>query len=177
MAPTKRDARVFFCVSLGLSLSLLAAPAVTCELLVAEHRSARPLHQLAIKPQQPEFSIIFEHSVLGTTVIDTYQVRVINGTHQTWLIRERFQGQGYGLPSSPGPFEQLKKVGDDWVLSTNRLIDPLVIRPLRIAAMRLQIGEKIWLLADLLNNPNNTNAALALSAQGCGKKEPSYAVQ
>ncbi len=139
-----------------------------CELLVAEHRSEQPLHSFALDPLQPEFAIAFEHSVLGTPVVDTYRVRVDHGEHRIWLVQERFQGQGYGLPYTAGPQETLQKLGEDWLLTLNRVVDPLVIRPLPVAAMRLKVGENTWLLADLAGN---TSTALVLTARGCGMKE------
>ncbi len=139
-----------------------------CELLVAEHRSEKPLHSFSLDMQRPQFAIAFEHSVLGTTVVDTYEVRVQQGQPQLWLVQERFRGQGYGLPDAAGPQEQLQRLGDDWLLSLNRLVDPLVIRPLPVTAMRLTVGSQTWLLADLAHN--NTTA-LRFSARGCSKKE------
>jgi len=85
--------------STGTSPATRSTHAV-CELRLTEHRSGRELKRLPLDRQAPEIRIAFEHSVLGTTVIDRYRF-----TPAPVLVEEEFEGEGYGLPAAPGPGE------------------------------------------------------------------------
>ena len=100
--------------------------------------------------------IAFEHSVLGTTVVDRYRF-----SPQARLVEERFDGQGYGLPHMAGPGETLQRDGDAWVLQLDRPVHPLVVRPLPAQRMRLLLDGRSWLLADI------ATTAIHFSTQGC----------
>lgn len=82
--------------------------------------------------QRPvQFSVEFIHSVLGTRVMDLYEMRSDGSKWQAHLIEERFSGQGYGLPyAATSPGERYERVGDEWRLTLDRVIDPLVQLPL-----------------------------------------------
>lgn len=141
------------------SLVCLSAPA--CELVLSEHRSGVELLALPLDAADPQARIAFEHSVLGTTVIDRYRF-----TPTAWLVEERFDGQGYGLPHAAGPGETLLRDGSGWLLRTQRSVDPLVVRPLPQQRMRLQLGARQWLLATL------SAQAIELTVRGCPASAP-----
>jgi hypothetical protein len=128
-------------VCLAACGSALAAGA-GCELVLREHRSGAELQRLPLDAQVQELAIAFEHSVLGTTVVDRY--RFMPTAH---LIEERYAGEGYGLPYAAGPGESLQRDGDGWVLRLNRPVHPLVVRTLPQQHMRLRLAGQEWLLA------------------------------
>jgi hypothetical protein len=127
-----------------------------CELVLSEHRSGTELRRLPLVAAAPELRIAFEHSVLGTTVIDRYRFGP-----QAHLVEERFDGQGYGLPHAAGPGETLQRDGDGWRLRLDRTVHPLVVRPLPQQRMRLLLGDREWLLAEF------SGQAIELNARGC----------
>ena len=145
-------------VVLATCLWALAPGAVACELVLREHRSGAELKRLPLDATVPELRIAFEHSVLGTTVIDHYRF-----TPQAHLVEERFDGQGYGLPHAAGPGETLQRdaTGAGWRLRLDRVVDPLVVRPLPQQRMRLLLGEREWLLGAF------SAQAIELQARGC----------
>jgi hypothetical protein len=123
----------------------LAAPhAAACDLVLTEHRSGRELKRIAMPAARPSAAIAFEHSVLGTTVTDTYAFR----PHAV-LVEERFAGTGYGLPYGAAPGERLVRDGEGWRLELQRPVDPLVVRPLPSQNMRLLLSSGPMRLADL----------------------------
>ena len=144
-------------LGLSASLSMAAAQASACELVLSAHRSGAVLQRLPLDATAPELSIAFEHSVLGTTVIDRYRF-----TPQARLIEERFDGQGYGLPYAAGPGEQLERAGDGWRLRLDRPVQPLVVRPLPAQRMRLLLSDGAMLLSKL------SDQAIEIQARGCG---------
>jgi hypothetical protein len=123
----------------------LAPPAIGCELVLYSHRDAQELLRIAVPRHTPQFEIQFVHSVLGTSVVDRYALR----STAIHLIEERFEGDGYGLPHIAGPGERLVRDGAQQRLHLDRRVEPLVVRPLRAQQMRLHIGQRQWLLADL----------------------------
>jgi hypothetical protein len=127
-----------------------------CELLLRDARSGRELQRLPLDPQTPEIRIAFEHSVLGTTVIDRYRF-----TPAPVLIEEEFEGEGYGLPAAPGPGERLERIGSRMRLTLTRPVEPLVVRALREPRMRLLRPQGDVLLAEL------GAPSVALQATGC----------
>lgn len=139
----------------------LAGPASVgaCELQLAEHRSGRVLLRLALPA--PTFEIAFEHSVLGTTIVDRYEVRGTGTPARLHLVEERFSGEGYGLPYGAAPGERLERDSEGWRLHLDRAVDPLVVRPLRPQRTRLRVAGREWLLADL------THQAIELQAGAC----------
>ena len=137
-------------------LLVVATSAAACELVLSEHRSGAELMRLPLDAAQPEWRIAFEHSVLGTTVIDRYRF-----AHEAHLVEERFDGQGYGLPHIAGPGEQLTRDGAGWRLQLDRVVDPLVVRPLPQQRMRLLLGKGEWLLASF------SALAIEFQARGC----------
>ena len=150
-------------VALGLlacgavaSPALASPPGGVCELRLSEHRSGRELARLPLDPSSPEIRIAFEHSVLGTTVIDRYLF-----TPRPVLVEEEFEGEGYGLPAAPGPGERLERVGNRQRLSLQRPVDPLVVRASVATRMRLLRPEGDLLLAHL------GALSVALEAAGC----------
>jgi hypothetical protein len=143
-------------VALAACLLSAAATAAACELVLSEHRSGAELTRLPLDPVTQELRIAFEHSVLGSTVIDRYRF-----TPQARLVEERFDGQGYGLPHAAGPGETLVRDEAGWRLLLDRLVDPLVVRPLPLQRMRLLLGEREWLLGAL------SDRAIELNARGC----------
>jgi hypothetical protein len=131
-------------------------PAAACALRLSEHRSGRELARLPLDPQSPEIRIAFEHSVLGTTVIDRYRF-----TPVPVLVEEEFEGEGYGLPAAPGPGERLERVGQRQRLTLARPVDPLVVRALAAPRMRLLLTQGELLLSRL------GVPAVAIEALGC----------
>lgn len=159
-----RGAAVRSSAMLGL-MAVLAAPAAgvgACELRLLEHRSGQLLMRLPLDPTSATLQVAFEHSVLGTTVIDTYRF-----TPAAVLIEESFEGEGYGLPHAAGPGERLSRQGVRQRLQLNRRIDPLIIRPLPEQRMRLVMPTH-----DLLLSSVSASAALELRAQDCPERQP-----
>ena len=132
-----------------------------CELRLTDHRSGRELRRLPLDPLVPEIRIAFEHSVLGTTVIDRYRF-----TPTPLLVEEEFEGEGYGLPATAGPGERLERVGTRQRLTLARPVDPLVVRALAGPRMRLLLPQGELLLASL------GAPAVALEAVGCADPQP-----
>ena len=143
-------------VALAACLLAAATAAAACELVLREHRSGAELTRLPLDAAAPQVRIAFEHSVLGTTVIDRYRF-----APQAHLVEERFDGQGYGLAHAAGPGETLIRDEAGWRLILDRLVDPLVVRPLPSQRMRLLLGEREWLLGAL------SDQAIELNARGC----------
>lgn len=151
MTPARRAA--------GCAAALLAcavAHSAACELVLSEHRSGRELTRLPMDPLAPGATIAFEHSVLGTTVSDTYAFR----PHAV-LVEERFDGAGYGLPHAAAQGERLLREGDGWRLLLEREVRPLVVRPLPAQNMRLVSMAGPVRLADL------SAGAIELRARNC----------
>lgn len=138
------------------SAVVMASGASACELVLSEHRSGIELRRLALDPAAPELRIAFEHSVLGTTVTDRYRF-----APQAHLVEERFDGEGYGLPHAAGPGEHLQRDGQGWRLRLDRVVHPLVVRPLPQQRMRLLLGDREWLLGAF------STQAIELKVQGC----------
>ena len=151
-----RAVRVGVVMSLTAVLLMSALPAAACELVLRAHRSGVVLQRLPLDAAAPELSIAFEHSVLGTTVTDRYRF-----TPQARLIEERFEGQGYGLPYAAGAGEQLIRQGDGWRLQLDRLVQPLVVRPLPAQRMRLLLADGELLLSKL------SDLAIEIQGPGC----------
>jgi hypothetical protein len=128
--------------------------------VLSEHRSGRELKRLPLAAAEPGVRVAFEHSVLGTTVVDVYRFRP-----RAVLVEERFEGAGYGLPQSEGPGETLQRDGNGWRLRLERPVHPLVVRPLPAQRMRLLRPEGELLLATL-----GADGAVELQAHGCGTK-------
>jgi hypothetical protein len=132
----------------ALALTACAAAASpganACELLLRDARSGRELQRLPLDPRGPEIRIAFEHSVLGTTVIDRYRF-----TPRPVLVEEEFEGEGYGLPASPGPGERLERVGARQKLTLERPVDPLVVRALTGPRIRLLHAQGELILSSL----------------------------
>jgi hypothetical protein len=145
---------------------LVSAPASTmaheCELVLAEHRSGRELVRLPFEGASPAARIAFTHSVLGTPVVDRYVWRHDAGQWRAHLVEERFEGDGYGLPNAAGPGETLTRDGNGWRLRLDRVVDPLVVRPLPEQQMRVVIGERPALLLGSLSR-----ASVSFHVEGC----------
>ena len=92
-----------------------AAPGVgsACALVLTEHRSGLALTRLPLNPAQPAADVAFTHSVLGTPVLDRYVWRHSAQGWRAHLVEERFEGEGYGLPSAAGPGERLLRQHDE----------------------------------------------------------------
>jgi len=142
---------------------LLAAAGATlaCEAVLREHRSGAELLRLPLEAAAPELRIAFEHSVLGTTVVDRYRF-----TPTPRLVEERFRGEGYGLPHAAGPGERLERDGEGWRLVLDRAVDPLVVRPLPQQRMRIVLADRELVLASL------GARAVEIAAFGCAAKDP-----
>ena len=136
-----------------------------CHLELREHRSGTLLKRLPLDTAKPEVQIAFDHSVLGTPVVDRYRF-----VPQARLIEERFEGEGYGLPHTAGPGETLQRDGAGWRLQLNREVHPLVVRPLPQLRMRLLLTGVEWPLAAF------SSQAILISAQGCVSSSASATV-
>ena len=151
----------------ALALALLVPLAGSaCELVLSEHRSQRELSRLPLSADDPSADVAFTHSVLGTPVLDRYGWRADAGRWRAHLLEEQFDGEGYGLPSAPEPGERLDRVQTDGRsfsrLRLDRVVDPLVVRPLPAQHMRVQVpGQPPLLLGRL------SDQAIELRAMGC----------
>lgn len=116
--------------------------AQACELVLTEHRSGILLTRLPLNSTLPSADISFTHSVLGTPVLDRY---VWQSSPQGWrahLIEERFEGEGYGLPTDAAEGERLERYGAGSRLLLNRVVDPLVVLPLPAQSMRIVLPDQ-----------------------------------
>jgi hypothetical protein len=145
-------------------LAAAAAPAApaACELVLAEHRSGRELARLPLDAARPTAQVRFTHSVLGTPVSDRYVWRAERGEWRAHLVEERFEGVGYGLPHAAGPGETLTRDGAAWTLRLDRVVHPLVVRPLPSQQMRVQVGDGPALLLGRVSK-----LSIELRVQGC----------
>lgn len=137
-----------------------------CELRLLEHRSGRELLRLPLDPALPSAEIAFTHSVLGTPVADRYVWRRDEPGRGPWrahLVEERYVGEGYGLPHAAAPGERLQRDGDGWRLSLDRVVDPLVVRPLPAQGMRVTVPGRAPVLLGTLSTQ-----AIEMRARGCG---------
>lgn len=158
--------------ALALALALvLCGPLATqaCELVLSEHRSQRELLRLPLNAAEPRADVAFTHSVLGTPVRDRYVWRAGPAGWRAHLVEEQFDGEGYGLPSAAGPGERLERVQADGRsfsrLTLDRLVEPLVVRPLPAQQMRVQVaGQAPVLLGQL------SDQAIELRAAGCPRQ-------
>lgn len=130
-------------VAWALVACTFAAPlsAQACELVLTEHRSARLLTRLSVNPARPAAAVAFTHSVLGTPVRDHYVWRHDQQGWRAHLVEERFEGEGYGLPSAAGPGERMLRDGQGWRLLLDRVVEPLVVLPLPAQSMRLVLAD------------------------------------
>lgn len=138
---------------LTFSLSTLTPSfaAQACELVLTEHRSGLFLKRLPLNPARPAADIAFTHSVLGTPVLDRYVWRPAPQGWRAHLVEERFEGEGYGLPSNAAPGEQLVRDGTGWRLRLDRVVDPLVVLPLPAQSMRLVLADRSEVLLGQLS--------------------------
>jgi hypothetical protein len=142
--------------------ALLVGPASACELVLLEHRSGRGLATLPLDPAAPSAEIAFTHSVLGTPVVDRYEWRADDGRWRAHLIEERFEGEGYGLPAAAAEGESMVRDGRGWRLRLDRVVHPLVVRPLPALQMRVVVeGRPVLMLGGL------APGAIELRADGC----------
>jgi hypothetical protein len=146
---------------------LLSTPATSfaaqaCELVLTEHRSGLFLKRLPLNPARPAADIAFTHSVLGTPVLDRYIWRPGPQGWRAHLVEERFEGEGYGLPSDAAPGEQLVRDGAGWRLRLDRVVDPLVVLPLPTLAMRLVLADQSEVLLGQLSLKS-----IAVRAENC----------
>lgn len=169
----RRLAAASRCALLSQLLLAAAAPfASACELVLLEHRSGRELQRVPLDPAEPAVRVAFEHSVLGTPVVDRYAFKP-----RAVLVEEHFEGAGYGLPHAAGPGERLvrdddnKNAGDGWRLELQRAVHPLVVRPLPAQRMRLLLPDGPLLLASL------STQAIELQALGCAASTTSAATR
>ncbi len=150
------------CAALCAGASTLTTRA--CELVLTDHRSGAPLQRLPLP--SAELSIVFEHSVLGTTVTDRYRFETGATGSRAVLVEEQFEGQGYGLPHTASAGETLTREGNAWRLQLRRPVHPLVVRPLPAQRMRLVLQGREWLLASFSHH------AIELRAEGCAPSKP-----
>jgi len=139
-----------------------SAAAGSCELVLAEHRSGRELLRLPFGADVPVAQVVFTHSVLGTPVTDRYEWRNDSGRWRAHLTEERFEGDGYGLPNAAAPGETLTRDGNGWRLRLDRVVDPLVVRPLPAQHMRVQVGDRPAVLLGALSQ-----AAVVMHVEHC----------
>jgi len=125
-------------------MSGLSVPSVSqaCELVLTEHRSGVLLSRLPLNSTLPTADIAFTHSVLGTPVLDRYVWRSDPQGWRAHLIEERFEGEGYGLPSQAAAGEKLERHGSGWRLLLNRVVNPLVVLPLPAQSMRIVLPDQ-----------------------------------
>jgi hypothetical protein len=140
-------------------IALCTGSAFACELVLVEHRAAREVLRLTFAPSS-RFTVAFEHSVLGSTVTDTYR---LNADGRALLVEEHFRGEGYGLPHAAAPGERLQADGQGGQrLLLERLVHPLVLRAPPAQRLRLAVGDGAPLLLATL-----TPAAVEVQARGC----------
>ncbi len=161
VAPAPAARLALRCISASALTVFSLASAQACELLMRDHRSGIELARWAMNAAQPQIEVAFEHSVLGTTVTDTYRF-----TPQPVLVQEAFEGTGYGLPVAPAAGETLRHDGARSVLTLRRVVDPLVVRNLPAQRMRLLMGERELLLASL------PSSSIELLAHHCPPAPP-----
>lgn len=113
-----------------------------CELVLTEHRSGVFLMRLPLNSTLPAVDIAFTHSVLGTPVLDRYVWRSEPQGWRAHLIEERFEGEGYGLPTQAAAGELLEQYGTGSRLLLNRVVDPLVVLPLPAQSMRIVLPDQ-----------------------------------
>jgi len=113
-----------------------------CELVLTEHRSGVLLSRLPLNSTSPTADIAFTHSVLGTPVLDRYVWRADPEGWRAHLIEERFEGEGYGLPTQAAAGERLERYGAGSRLLLNRVVDPLVVLPLPAQSMRIVLPDQ-----------------------------------
>ena len=140
----------------GIGAAAGATSAKVCELRLSDARSGQELQRLRLDPRKPEIRIAFEHSVLGTTVIDRYRF-----TPSPLLVEEEFEGEGYGLPAMPGPGERLERLGTRQRLTLSRPVDPLVVRALTGPRTRVLVDGGELVLSGL------GAPSVAFKALGC----------
>lgn len=128
--------------TVACALLVVGTSAIGCELVLTEHRSARPLVRLALDPALPAARIAFTHSVLGTPVVDHYEWHHDDGRWRAHLVQEHFEGEGYGLPYAAGPGETMTREGRGWRLHMDRPVHPLVVLPLPSQSMRVLIADR-----------------------------------
>lgn len=144
----------------------IGAPAAACTLLLSEHRTGQALARLPLDAAAPALTVAFTHSVLGTPVEDRYVFRHHEGGWHAVLVQERWQGEGYGLPIAAGPGETLVRDpgfgADGWRLTLQRVVHPLVVRPLPAQRMRVAVDGQSPLLLGTLQA-----SAVHLQAEHC----------
>ncbi len=113
-----------------------------CELVLTEHRSGVFLIRLPLNSTLPAADLAFTHSVLGTPVLDRYVWRFDPQGWRAHLIEERFEGEGYGLPTHAAEGERLERYGSGSRLLLNRVVDPLVVLPLPAQSMRIVLPDR-----------------------------------
>ena len=116
--------------------------AQACELVLTEHRSGIFLIRLPLNSTLPAADIAFTHSVLGTPVLDRYVWRSDPKGWRAHLIEERFEGEGYGLPTQAASGERLERYGSGSRLLLNRVVDPLVVLPIPAQSMRIVLPDQ-----------------------------------
>ena len=134
--------RVLWALALLMPWWSVPFGAQACELVLTEHRSGILLTRLPLNSNLPSADIAFTHSVLGTPVLDRY---VWKSSPQGWrahLIEERFEGEGYGLPTQEAAGERLERYGAGSRLLLNRVVDPLVVLPLPAQSMRIVLPDQ-----------------------------------
>lgn len=134
----------------GASLALAPFVLHACELTLTEHRSGIEVLSLPVKERPIRFSVSFVHSVLQTPVEDFYEARYQDGRWKMYLVKELHQGQGYGLPyAATASGESYVHTDKGWLLTMNRLVDPLVQLPLPSQRITLHFQNKSVLLGSL----------------------------
>ena len=150
------------CRAALLLYGLLGAQSVcACALVLSEQRSGRVAATWPVHSTPVRMSVSFEHSVLGTTVRDSYEMRWDGGQWRAHLLEETFAGQGYGLPYGPQPGEQMVRTATGWRLTLDRVVHPLVLLPLPEQNARITFGERTVHLARL------SRKSLAVALQDC----------
>jgi hypothetical protein len=141
------------------AVALCTVPVLACELVLLEHRAAREVLRLPFAPNA-RFTVAFEHSVLGSTVTDTYRV---TPDGRALLVEEHFRGEGYGLPHAAAPGEQLQDDGQGGQrLLLERIVHPLVLRAPPAQRLRLAVGDSAPVLLASL-----THHSVEVQARGC----------
>jgi hypothetical protein len=137
-------------------------PLQACELVLTEHRSGVLLIRLPLNSTFPTADIVFTHSVLGTPVLDRYVWRFGSQGWRAYLTEEHFEGEGYGLPTHAAEGEKLERYGSGSRLLLNRMVDPLIVRPLPALSMRIILpDQREFLLGQL------SLESIEMRAQNC----------